>query len=195
MKKYLTTAFLAFGLIGAAHAANINYIGTTTGAFDADVQACVDSLAGMTFTCAAGGFNSTSDPSGLWGATLGSFTLDNSIFNYSTHTFTIDVSFSTPAGVTPNPGVYTAALSGNITGIGSQNVNVTFLGAPLHFTYDGGGFTFSPNNVSVASDGLPVTLTGSGVDDASATPEPASMAMLGGGLCGIAFLLRRRTKV
>jgi hypothetical protein len=127
--------------------------------------------------------------------TLGTFTAASSVPlgtgpSFTGSTFALNVSFTAPAGTTPNPGVFTATLTGQLTQT-SSGVVLQFSNAPLTFTQGGQIFTLvlQPNSVVIGTQSnVPLTAT------LTAIPEPATLLLLGGGLAAIGSVLKRRRK-
>jgi hypothetical protein len=120
---------------------------------------------------------------------FGSFTLANGTNTYTGDVFNLVITFSSPAGTDPNPGVYTASLLGTVQG-NDGFVHIDFDNSPHTFTFAGGTFTLQVNDIDVllgASPTVPVT----GLIVAS-IPEPSTWAMMILGFAGVGFMAYRR---
>jgi hypothetical protein len=130
---------------------------------------------------------------------FGSFTLASSLANYNGNTFTLQVSFLAPAGITGgSTQVYSASVVGAANPNGNGGVNIDFDNSPMVFTFANangvGSFTLTINDVSVnpgQSASLDAFFQEAKVG-ATTVPEPTSMMLLGTGLIGVAGYARKR---
>lgn len=120
--------------------------------------------------------------------------------------FDLAITFTAPTGVSPNPGTFTATYSASVTnGKGGQTGTgaVDFNNAPQTFSFNGGTFTVSVNDVQLSAIKTDVELTGlltltssitSSPPPVTAVPEPSTWAMMIIGFLGLGWLARRRAR-
>lgn len=130
--------------------------------------------------------------------TVGSFDLHTfHNFNFTGSTFSMQVTFTAPVVAGGSPVTIVANLSGTITANelfdGNEAITIDFNNNPQVFTFAGGSFTFSVQDLVVNEQSgfvdLHANLT------ATAVPEPATMLLMGTGLMSLAMGVRRRRKL
>jgi hypothetical protein len=136
--------------------------------------------------------------------------------------FHLNVTFTAPPNVVPGSNIYEAQLIGKITGGPNNSLTINFNNDPVSFTFSDingsgtftlevlndpmfvgqpdtpgeGQTTIDPSFVNINGKIVLTQYTpaggGSGGDPLTATPEPASLVLLGSGLLGVAVRYRRR---
>lgn len=205
MKTHLTMLAKAFALIvvtiavfslseGVARADEVTISGFTTGSVTGVPPLTFAGNANFTGTTALG-IGSLSGPN-----SLGSFFLSTAPTQFLAGSFTLNVTFTSPAGINGGQGTtYTATIQGSVSpNINQGGVNIDFDNTPVVFTFnDGtnsGSFSLTIADLFVQS-GQSANLTAGITGQQTAIPEPATLLLLGTGLTGIAARLRKRRKV
>ena len=177
---------------GVARADEVTISGTTTGSITGVPQL---TFSGNTFTgTTALGVGALSGAN-----SLGSFFLSTAPTQAVAGTFTLNITFTAPAGITGGQGAtYTATITGSVSpNIDQGGVNILFANPTQTFTFsDGistGTFTLTVADLFVQT-GRSAQLTAGFTGAQAPIPEPATMILLGTGLAGVAASVRRRRK-
>lgn len=194
----LAFAVLALGAT-QARADEVTVAGTTDGCFSATCPG-TNPLGGLTFTgtsfgqiTTVGGFAAVSD--------LGTFSLDNTTYDYTGSTFTLDVTFTMPSNVSGSPTTFTAQLMGSVKNSPTLNggVYIDFNNTTQYFTFnDGvnqGSFGFNVNDLSLnanSSNTISGNIVAASQTPVTSAPEPGSFALLAGGFLTVTGLFRRK---
>jgi hypothetical protein len=198
--RYFSLATIT-GLAMGAHAAGLEIAGDASGLFnDSTTSFGGLSYLGSSFDVfTADGFFALGGNAGSPNYdNLGSLTLSPDAFDYgkSLSTFTLDVTFTDPAGSFDGASTFTAPLVGQVVNDKTGGVYLDFMDSSKIFGIgeDGkdGWFTLHIDPVAI-SPGQTVSLNGYGNADISTpplAPAPGALASMGLGLLGC--LVRRR---
>jgi hypothetical protein len=192
----LGAAAMAAVLSVAPARAEVFFEGSTAGCFGANCTAAsTDGDSHLTFNSSTfsgttiGGLLAVgSTPATPNVNNFGSFTLANGSNTYTGDVFNLVVTFTSPDGTNPNPGLYVASLLGSVQE-SNGFVHIDFDNSPHSFTFAGGTFTLQVNDIDVLLGSSPtVPVTGFIV----AIPETSTWAMMILGFAGVGFMAYRR---
>lgn len=194
--KALTIALTLAGVMimtqGQARADEVTIAGSTTG--------FVTGVPQLTFAGNPSFTNTTFLGIGaLSGANnLGTFSLSTAPGALVAGSFTLNVTFTSPTGISGGQGTtYTATISGSVSpNVNQGGVNINFdNNNPVVFTFSNatgtGSFSVAVADLFVES-GQSANVTAGTTGQQTAIPEPATLLLLGTGLTGIAAKLRKR---
>jgi hypothetical protein len=120
---------------------------------------------------------------------LGSFSLPLGGGVYTGEAFNLLVTFNNPTNGT---GLFTSELIGSVSGLGNGGIEVVFDPTPQVFSFAGGTFDLSVNNVSITGgDFTTVAVTGQ-ITTVADVPEASTWMMMILGFAGIGFMAYRR---
>jgi hypothetical protein len=194
-----TLVVVGLAACAIANADDVELVGSASGTFNNGLTSISGlSYTGSTFdTTSSGGFYALGNNAGTPNFNnLGSFTLTGAPGSYVGDTFTLDVTFTSPAGIQGSSSAdYTATLFGNVTANNQGGVEVAFTNSPQGFTFSNGktsgSFDLYVNQTSITAGNVS-PVTGYGMAQAQAVPEPAPMLCMLTGLLGVGIRSRRK---
>jgi PEP-CTERM motif len=189
--KAISFAIAATALMGAAISspanASIIISGNTEGCFGVGcIPGATATDNGLTFTQT--GFFTQTDATGFATiSNLGTFTLNHTPNQYTGDAFTLEVSFTSPIGTSPNAGLFGAVLVGSVTDTGTGGVFINFSPNTESFDFSGGSFTLQLNSIG-PQPGSELVISA----EVQAVPEPGTWALMGIGFACLGLMAYRR---
>ena len=194
--KSIFFSLLALFVIGAsqktARADEVTVAGSTTGTITGVPQL---TFVGNSFT----GTTVLGNGSLSGVNNLGTFTLSTASTASLSGSFTLNLTFTLPTGITGGQATfYTATITGSVSpNVDQGGVLIHFNNPSQTFTFSNasaqGTFTLTVADVFVQS-GRSAQLTAGITGNQSPVPEPATLFLLGTGITGVAARLRQRNK-
>ena len=199
-----------FGVTGTLQAQEIQFQGSTNGCLYASWESgCTpsasSSLLFLTFLNSSFDVTTVDWQAGIGSSpgtpnvnNLGSFAVTGDPASYNGAHFLLDVVFSLPT-ITSTPTVFAAAVRGSVKAAANGLVKIQFDPGYQSFDFENesqkGTFMLSVNDLSLTPGASPVSLTGDiEVTSLTATPEPATTALLATGLAGLIPVVRMRRR-
>jgi PEP-CTERM motif len=138
----------------------------------------------------------SSGQAGFAGTDLGSFSLNNTVFDYNPYVFDLLVTFTAPPGT--QAANLTADLIGTVQAEQNGTVRIDFANSaenPLTLTSSVGTFTFYIDDLTLGQStvGAQTALTG-GILSFTPVPEPGTWALMLLGFAGVGAAMRRSRK-
>jgi hypothetical protein len=187
-------AALALTFASAPASAAVLFAGSTQGCFGAGCSSfstSANDLPGkLTFT--GDTFSGSTDTTLDIG--LGTFKLANGTHGYDGESFTLQVLFTDPTGITPSA-TYLASISGSVHGNNGSITGINFDNTLHSFSFAGGTFTMQVFDVSTFAVNKSNSIAGQIVlTSVAPVPEPATWAMMLLGFAGVGFVAYRRKR-
>lgn len=186
---------------GVVDAQEVRFLGSTTGCFfTTGTCTPAGSAALFDLSFSGGSFDAwTTNGTLVVGSTtnnLGTFTLGSVPLNYNTGwNFLLNVAFQLPTLTNPDA-VYNALIGGIVVNDELGTVHIMFDETPQVFSYNGPDNQAGSFTLTVPEFGVPVgeAVPVAGYIETTATPEPATMALVATGLAGLIPAARRRRR-
>ncbi|CAN5606058.1 hypothetical protein BH23GEM9_BH23GEM9_23080 [soil metagenome] len=178
-----------------AQAQSVYFSGFTEGCFGVGCTPTGGSsiFGGLTYSAGTFAVTTVDGFASVGGGTnnFGRFALSGAAQTYTGQSFTLLLTFIDPSS---NSNVFTAALTGAVTAVGSGGVFVDFGNATQTWSDANGTYTVMVNDLSVFP-GESVSVSGNLTATSTVVPEPISMVLIGTGLAGLGVVRRRRSRI
>jgi hypothetical protein len=184
-------AALALTFASAPASAAVLFSGSTQGCFGAGCSSfstVANDVPNLYFT----GTNFSGSTDDTLALTLGTFNLQPGNAVYTGGSFSLQVLFGNPSGVSPNA-IFSATVNGQVKQGQNGSVWIDFDNTVQNFSWAGGTFSLKMEDVSSFAVNASNTATGNlTLTQVAPVPEPATWAMMLLGFAGVGFLAYRR---